>query len=63
MPNELILLINLLVVFGGVLLAYYLFDTRGLTCFTVFATIAANIEVLILIAVSYTHLDVYKRQR
>ncbi|HIZ77556.1 MAG TPA: queuosine precursor transporter [Firmicutes bacterium] len=49
MPNELILLINLLVVFGGVLLAYYLFGTRGLTCFTVFATIAANIEVLILI--------------
>ena len=33
MPNELILLINLLVVFGGVLLAYYLFGTRGLTCF------------------------------
>lgn len=49
MPNELLLLINLLLVYGGVLLAYRLFGINGLMCFTVFATIAANIEVLILI--------------
>ncbi len=49
MPNELLLLINLLVVYGGVLLAYRIFGLNGLMCFTVFATIAANIEVLILI--------------
>lgn len=49
MPNELLLLINLVLVYGGVLLSYKLFGLQGLTCFTVFATIAANIEVLILI--------------
>lgn len=48
-PNEILLLLNLVVVFGGVLLFYRLFRTTGLLCFTVFATIAANIEVMILI--------------
>lgn len=49
MPNELILFFNLILVYGCVLLAYKFFGIQGLTCFTVFATIAANIEVLILI--------------
>ena len=49
MPNELLLFINLILVYGGVLLAYKFFGLQGLTCFAVFATITANIEVLILI--------------
>lgn len=47
--NELLLILNLLVVYGSVLFAYRLFGKAGLYCFTVFATIAANIEVLILV--------------
>lgn len=49
MPNELILAINLVVLYLAVLLWYYLFGTKGLYCFSIFATIVANIEVLILI--------------
>ena len=49
MPNELLLFINLVVLYLAVLLWYYLFGTKGLYCFSIFATIAANIEVLILI--------------
>ena len=49
MSNELLLILNLVVVYGGVLLFYKFFRTTGLICFTVFATIAANIEVMILI--------------
>lgn len=49
MPNELLLIVSLILLFGGVLLFYYLFGTTGLYCWTVFATIAANIEVLILV--------------
>lgn len=49
MPNELLLIVSLILLFGGVLLFYYLFGTTGLYCWTVFSTIAANIEVLILV--------------
>ena len=49
MRNELLLLVSLVAVYGAVLLWYRLFGARGLTCFTVFATIAANIEVLLLV--------------
>lgn len=49
MSNELLLIINLVVVYGGVLLFYKLLGVRGLICWTVLATIAANIEVLILV--------------
>lgn len=49
MNNELLLFLNLVVVYGGVLLFYRLFKAPGLMCFTVFATIAANIEVMIVI--------------
>lgn len=49
MPNEVLLIVNLIAVYGGVLLFYKLFGARGLVCWTVLATIAANIEVLILI--------------
>ena len=49
MTNELLLIGTLIVLYGAVLLWFYLFGTGGLMAFTVFATIAANIEVLILI--------------
>lgn len=49
MSNEVLLIINLIVVYSAVLLFYKLFGGKGLLCWTVFATIAANIEVLILI--------------
>ncbi len=47
--NEILLIVTLLGVFGGVLLAYRFFGKTGLYCWTVFATITANIEVLILV--------------
>ena len=49
MRNELLLILELIVVYGGVLLWYVLFGVKGMHCFTVLATIAANIEVLILV--------------
>lgn len=49
MPNELLLIFSLLLLFGGVLFFYWLFGNTGLYCWTVFATIAANIEVLIVV--------------
>ena len=47
--NEFLLIVTLLCVYGGVLLAYRFFGKTGLYCFTVFATITANIEVLIMV--------------
>ena len=49
MTNELLLIGTLIVLYGAVLLWFYLFGTGGLMAFTVFATIAANIEVMILV--------------
>lgn len=49
MRNEALLIVTLLVLYGSVLLWFALFGTSGLMGFTVFATIAANIEVLILV--------------
>ena len=76
MTNELLLVGTLVAYFGFMLLAYKLFGRAGLYGFTIFATVVGNIEVLLLvnafgmdqtlgnvISVSYTHLDVYKRQR
>lgn len=47
--NEVLLLINTLILYSGVLIWYRLFNKTGLICWTVFATITANIEVLILV--------------
>ena len=47
--NELILIISLIVIYSGVVIWYRLFGKKGLMCWTVLATIAANIEVLILV--------------
>jgi uncharacterized integral membrane protein (TIGR00697 family) len=49
MPNEIILIISLIVLYAMVVFAYKLFGTTGLYCWTVIATITANIEVLILV--------------
>ena len=49
MRNEVLLIVTLLVLYGSVLLWFALFGPSGLMAFTVFATIAANIEVLILV--------------
>lgn len=49
MRNELLLIVSLIVEFGAILLAYRLFGKGGLYAMTVFCTIAANIEVMILV--------------
>ena len=49
MPNELLLILTLLLTFSGVLAFYKIFGKTGLHVWTAMATITANIEVLILI--------------
>lgn len=49
MTNELLLIISMIIIYGAVLLWLYLFGEHGLMAFTVFATITANIEVLIMV--------------
>lgn len=49
MSNELLLISSVFVIYLSLLLWFYLFGKSGLYAFTVLATIAANIEVLILI--------------
>ena len=49
MHNELILIVTLILEFSGVVLSYVLFRKAGLYFWTILATIAANIEVLILV--------------
>ena len=49
MSNELMLVINIVVVYFLTLMSYYLFGKKGVLCWNAIATIAANIEVMILI--------------
>ncbi len=49
MRNEIILIVSLVVLYGAVLFWYRLFGRAGMYGFTVFATIAANIEVMLLV--------------
>lgn len=49
MSNELLLILNLLFIYTSVLLSYRFFGKTGLFCWTVLATVAANIEVLIMV--------------
>lgn len=49
MPNELILIVSLILIFSMLLLFYRMFGITGIYCWTVLATIAANIEVLVVI--------------
>ena len=49
MSNEVLLVLSILVIYGSELLFFKVFGKNGLYCFTSIATIAANIEVLIVI--------------
>ncbi|MCR5605218.1 MAG: queuosine precursor transporter [Treponema sp.] len=49
LPNELILILSLILSFGGVIVFFRLFAKDGIFIWTSIATITANIEVLILI--------------
>lgn len=49
MPNELLLILSLLLTFSAVLVFYKLFGKTGLSIWTAIATITANIEALLLI--------------
>ena len=52
MWNEFLLIGSLFVIFGGLLLFYRLFGIIGIYCWSIFATIAANIEVLLVVDIS-----------
>ena len=49
MNNEILLILNLIVIYSSALLFYRLFGKAGLYAWTAFATVTANIEVLIVI--------------
>lgn len=49
MSNEILLILSIFIIYGSELLFFKLFGKNGLYCFTVLATIAANIEVLIVV--------------
>ncbi|MBQ6786347.1 MAG: queuosine precursor transporter [Lachnospiraceae bacterium] len=49
MSNELLLIISIIVIYSSVVLAYRFLGKSGLYCWTVLATITANIEVLIVV--------------
>mgnify|MGYP003272339403 FL=1 len=49
MSNEVLLVLSIIIIYGSELLFFKLFGKYGLYCFTSIATIAANIEVLIVI--------------
>lgn len=49
MPNEILLLVMLVIIYCMVVIFYKCFGTLGLYAWTVLATISANIEVLILV--------------
>lgn len=49
MPNELLIIISFLLIYGGVVLFYRFFGKSGLLAFNILATLLANIEVLLLV--------------
>lgn len=49
MPNELLLILSLLITYAAILALFFLFREQGLYLWTIIATIAANIEVLIVV--------------
>ena len=49
MQNEILLLVSLFLTFLTVVFLFWLFQEQGLYLWTVLATIAANIEVLIMV--------------
>ncbi len=49
MPNEILILISFIVIYGGVVAFYKFFGKAGLLAFNVLATLLANVEVLLLV--------------
>lgn len=49
MNNEVLLILSILIIYGSELVMFKIFGKQGLYCFTSIATIAANIEVLIMV--------------
>lgn len=49
MTNEILLIVNLIFLYSSVLVVYRYFGLKGMYGFSIFVTIAANIEVLILV--------------
>lgn len=49
MPNEILLILSFLIIYGGVVVFYRFFGKGGLLAFNVLATLLANIEVLLLV--------------
>lgn len=49
MANELLIILSFVVIYGSVALFYRLFGKGGLLAFSIFATLVANIEVLLLV--------------
>lgn len=49
MTNEILLILSMILTFSAVLAVFYLFQEQGLFLWTIVATIAANIEVLIVV--------------
>ncbi len=49
MTNELLLILSLIAIYGGVLAMYRIFGRAGLYCCTAIATITANIEVMLMV--------------
>ena len=47
--NEMLLIVSMLAIYGGILLLYRIFGKEGMYLWTVVATICANIEVLIMV--------------
>lgn len=49
MPNEILIILSFIIIYGGVVAFYRFFGKGGLLAFNVLATLLANIEVLILV--------------
>lgn len=49
MPNEILILLSFLLIYGGAVAFYRFFGKTGLIAFNILATILANVEVLLLV--------------
>lgn len=49
MSNEILLILSIFIIYGSEIIMFKIFGKQGLYCFAVLATIAANIEVLLVI--------------
>ena len=49
MPNEILIILSFMLIYGGVVAFYRFFGRTGLLAFNILATILANIEVLLLV--------------